>query len=305
MNAPQSAEYVATCVAAPSGLAEKLLKEIASLTENRGGRAVWTEWLSEGEAVDVFCTGLAADEWQETLCQKFGASLDIIVQPVAKRRKKLLLADMESTIIEQEMLDELAEVIGLRDQVAEITRRAMNGELDFAAALRERVSLLKDQPVSILTKVMERITLMDGAAALVSAMRRHDATCWLVSGGFTCFVQPVAVQLNFDEAYANTLVLRDGVIDGHVIEPILDKETKRALLENACARLNLSLDDTVTVGDGANDIPMLMACHNGGGLGVAYHAKPHVRRAVPNQINHGNLAALLYAQGYKREEVKG
>jgi phosphoserine phosphatase len=230
-----------------------------------------------------------------------GQSIDCIIQPAAGRRKKLLLADMESTIIEQEMLDELADTIGLRDKVAAITARAMNGELDFAAALKERAGLLKGLPVSVLDQVAKRMTIMPGAAELLAAMKQSGASAWLVTGGFACFAKPVADRLGFDRVFANELILCDGYITGEVAEPIVDKNTKKNLLSQASAELGLSLGETAAVGDGANDIPMLAACVEGGGLGVAYRAKPNVRAAIPHQINHSDLRALMYAQGYKDE----
>jgi phosphoserine phosphatase len=223
---------------------------------------------------------------------------DCIVQPAAGRQKKLLIADMESTIIEQEMLDELAETIGLRDKVAAITARAMNGELDFGAALKERVGLLRGLPATVLDDVAQRITLMPGADALLAVMKGKGATAWLVSGGFTCFAKPVAERLGFDRVFANELVIRNGTITGEVAQPILDKNSKKHLLEKASKELGLSLAQSIAVGDGANDIPMLSACSEGGGLGFAFHAKPNVRAVIAHQINHSDLRTILYAQGY-------
>jgi phosphoserine phosphatase len=248
-------------------------------------------------AADIFCEGLVEDARAALSAQIADQPIDVLVQPVHSRRKKLLLADMESTIIEQEMLDELADMIGQRATVAAITRRAMNGELDFAAALRERVALLKGQPERLLIDAAKKITLMSGAAALVQAMKAQGAQCWLVSGGFTCFAAEVAQKLGFDRFFANELLVREGKIVGTVTEPILDRNTKKARLMRACFELKITPADCLAVGDGANDIPMLEACNKGGGLGVAFQAKPKVRDAVPNQINHGDLSALVYAQG--------
>jgi phosphoserine phosphatase len=286
-------QTVATLV---SGVSMRLTPEIVNLCAAKldTGRMAW---LSEGIAADIFCDS-APDELRAALCETIGEQpIDVLVQPGATRRKKLLLADMESTIIEQEMLDELAGIIGQRDKVAAITRRAMNGELDFAAALRERVALLKGQPSSILDDVAKRITFMPGAEYLIAAMKAAGASCRLVSGGFTCFAQPIAARLGFDKVFANELVVRGGVITGEVVEPVLDKNAKKALLEQSCAELGFPLGASLAVGDGANDIPMLEACNAGGGLGVAYHAKPKVREAVANQLNHADLKALAWAQG--------
>jgi phosphoserine phosphatase len=174
----------------------------------------------------------------------------------------------------------------------------MNGELDFAAALRERVGLLRGLPVCVLEDVARRITMMPGAADLLVTMKKNGASAWLVSGGFTCFAEPVAKRLGFDRVIANELIVRDGMITGEVGEHIVDKDTKKRMLEKACAELGLSLRETATVGDGANDIPMLSACIEGGGLGVAYHAKPNVRAVIRHRVSHADLRALLYAQGY-------
>lgn len=291
-------EFVATLVA---GQGEPLSADFLQKISGQTGAARHAV-LDEGRAADLF---YADNPSADTLRQSFdGRVLDLFVQPVAGRRKKLLIADMESTIIEQEMLDELADMIGLRDKVAEITRRAMNGELDFAAALRERVALLKGKPAALLAESAQRITWMPGAQALIATMKAHGGQCWLVSGGFTCFVQPVAHQLGFDRSYANELVVQDGMITGDVADPILDKNAKETYLKKACAEGGLLLGSSVAVGDGANDVPMLAACHAGGGLGVAYHAKPNVRAVIPHQVNVGDLTALLYAQGYTREEIR-
>ncbi len=277
--------YVATLVAGSDSVLTKYILEglLASLPNAKSA------WLQEDKAVDIFYDGTSAFP---TI-----PNVDCIIQPAANRRKKLLLADMESTIIEQEMLDELADTIGIRDKVAAITARAMNGELDFRAALQERVSLLRGLPVCVLDDVAQRITYMSGAKELLAGMKAHGGKAWLVSGGFTCFAEPVAKQLGFDRVYANELIVRDGVITGGVGEPVIDKNSKKELLLKACAEYGLSLAETVTVGDGANDIPMLSTCNEGGGLGFAYHAKPNVRAVIPHQINHTDLRTILYAQG--------
>jgi phosphoserine phosphatase len=174
----------------------------------------------------------------------------------------------------------------------------MNGELDFGAALKERVGLLRGLSATVLNDVAQRITLMPGADALLTVMKGKGATAWLVSGGFTCFAKPVAERLGFDRVFANELVIRNGTITGEVAQPILDKISKKHLLEKASKELGLSLAQSIAVGDGANDIPMLSACNEGGGLGFAFHAKPNVRAVIPHQINHSDLRTILYAQGY-------
>lgn len=290
-------EWVATLVAGTgTELSPALVQSLADYVQKSGGTSPRTTWLTHNIAADItFQADTSPEVPRQILADQ---SVDCIVQLVKNRRKKLLVADMESTIIEQEMLDELAETIGLRDKVAAITARAMNGELDFAAALKERVGLLRGLPVCVLDDVARRMTLMSGAEALLKAMKAAGASAWLVSGGFTCFAQPIADRLGFDRVYANELVVRDGMITGDVAEPYLDKNSKKTYLEKACGELGLSLADTITVGDGANDVPMLAASNEGGGLGCAYHAKPNVRAVVPHQVNHGDLRVLAYAQGY-------
>jgi phosphoserine phosphatase len=254
-------------------------------------------WLAPGTACDIACD----DPTAETAArQAIGtAPIDVVFQPAVHRRKRLLLADMESTIIENEMLDELADFVGLRDQVSEITRRAMNGELDFVAALKARVALLKGLPVSVLEQAAERIRLMPGAAALVATMRAAGALTALVSGGFTVFAEPVAAQLGFDRVVANRLEIAGGRIAGTVAAPIVTRETKRDTLLALARECGIELADTLAIGDGANDLPMLQTA----GLGIAFHAKPAVAAASRWRLDHANLRGVLYAQGYRLEEI--
>jgi phosphoserine phosphatase len=225
--------------------------------------------------------------------------IDIVVQPEAVRRKKLFLADMDSTMIGQECIDELADFAGLKAHVAAITERAMRGEIAFEPALRERVALLKDLPVSVVDEVLQkRITLTPGGRELVGTMRAHGAWTCLISGGFTLFTNAIAAQIGFQENRANELVLHDGKFTGEVREPILGRATKLATLIELSESFDLDAMDTLVVGDGANDLGMIEQA----GLGVAYHAKPAVSAAAAARIDHGDLTALLYAQGYRREE---
>jgi phosphoserine phosphatase len=228
-----------------------------------------------------------------------GLPVDAVVQPNADRRKRLLIADMDSTMIGQECIDELADRVGLKARVAAITERAMHGDIAFEPALRERVALLEGLPASVVAEVIaERIRLTPGGPALVATMRANGAHTCLVSGGFTLFTERIAAMIGFDENRANRLVVADGRLTGRVEEPILGREAKLATLEDLTARLRLAPAATLAVGDGANDLAMLLAA----GLGVAYHAKPRVAAQAHARIDHGDLTALLYIQGYRREE---
>jgi phosphoserine phosphatase len=234
-----------------------------------------------------------------------GEPLDIalVADDISFRRRKLLVADMESTIIEQEMLDELADFIGARDKIAEITERAMRGEIDFEAALKARVGMLSGLDATVLDRVSARMTYMPGARTLVATMKAHGAYCALVSGGFTVFTSRIAQALGFDEHQANVLEIQDGKLTGRVREPILGRAAKRAAIERLTAKLGLDPAQTLAVGDGANDLDMLGAA----GLGVAFRAKPKVREATAAMengavITHGDLTSLLHLQGYRDDE---
>ena len=225
--------------------------------------------------------------------------IDVVVQPAAHRRKRLFLADMDSTMIQQECIDELADFVGLKAEVAAITERAMRGEIAFEPALRERVALLKNLPVGVVDEIIaNRITLTPGGRTLVQTMRAHGAYAGLVSGGFTLFTGPIAEKIGFDEHRANRLVIENERLAGRVEEPILGREAKFATLVELRERLGLSREDTLAVGDGANDLAMLGEA----GLGVAFHAKSAVAAAAHARIDHGDLTALLYIQGYAASE---
>ena len=228
------------------------------------------------------------------------ASLDVVVQPAVNRRKKLFLADMDSTMIGQECIDELAAFAGLKEHVAAITERAMRGEIAFEPALRERVALLKGLPVTVIDEVLrDRISLTPGARTLVGTMRAHGAHAALVSGGFTLFTDRVAAMIGFDENRANKLTIIDGhKLAGTVAEPIFGRDGKRAALIELRDELGLAPHETMAVGDGANDLDMIAEA----GLGVAYHAKPKVAEAAAARIDHNDLTALLYLQGYRSDE---
>lgn len=263
-----------------------------------GGDAVW---LNPGVAAEFPLPEMPANRW-EVWQGLQGLGVDLVVQAAAGRKKKLLLADMDSTMIQQECIDELADEAGVGAHVAGITARAMNGELDFESALRERVGLLKGLPVDVIARVIrDRITLMPGGPALVATMRANGAYAALVSGGFTAFTGAIAARLGFDENRANTLLHTDGLLTGEVAEPILGRAAKVQALEEIAARLGIGEDAVLAVGDGANDLGMLGRA----GAGVALHAKPVVAAECDLRINHGDLTALLYLQGYAREDFVG
>jgi phosphoserine phosphatase len=291
-------ELVATLIARP-GNAENLSSAVGRCLEflDNSKRVE----LAPDEAVDVAFIGDKPIQDLREHLQTFVADLpvDIVVQPVASRRKKLLVADMDSTVIGQECIDELADFAGLKEKVALITERAMRGEIEFEPALRERVALLKGLPASVVDRVLaERITLDPGAKLLVATMRANGARAILVSGGFTSFVDRIRTMVGFDESYANRLAETDGNLAGEVAEPILGRAAKLATLEDAIIRLDLDAEETLAVGDGANDLAMLGRA----GLGIAYHAKPKVAEAADARIDHNDLTALLFAQGYRRSE---
>jgi phosphoserine phosphatase len=260
-------------------------------------------WLDPGIAADLpFSAGRAADKdhviaaLRDTLVDR---AIDIIVQPVAHRRKRLLVADMDSTMIGQECIDELADTLGLKAQVAAITERAMRGDIEFAPALRERVALLKDLPARVIDGVLaSRISLTPGGPTLVRTMRANGAYTYLVSGGFSLFAERIAAMIGFDESRANRLIVADGRLTGQVEEPVLGADAKLAALREVAALRGIAAAQTLAVGDGANDLAMLGAA----GLGVAYRAKPVVAAKADARIEHGDLTALLYLQGYRREE---
>jgi phosphoserine phosphatase len=260
-----------------------------------GGDAVW---LDPGVAAEFALEAMPANLWE--VWDGFQAmGIDLAVQPAMGRKKRMLIADMDSTMIQQECIDELADEAGVGPYVAGITARAMNGELEFDAALRARVGLLRGLEEAVIARVIrERITLMPGGRALVSTMRGNGGYAALVSGGFTAFTGAIAGVLGFDENRANTLLVEDGRLTGAVAEPILGRAAKVQALEEISARLGISPAEAVAVGDGANDLGMLGLA----GMGVALHAKPSVQAECAVRVNHGDLTALLYLQGYRREE---
>ncbi|TMU96418.1 phosphoserine phosphatase SerB [Brucella haematophila] len=293
-----SASLIATLIANP---AKAALVPSLGIKASAAVNATGLYWLADGIACDIpLPSGLSADEADAALRAALdGAPVDVVVQEQDRRRKKILIADMDSTMIQQECIDELAEEAGLRDHVAAITARAMNGEIAFEPALRERVALLKGLPLQVIDKVIAtRITLTPGGPELVRTMRKHGAYTALVSGGFTSFTHRIAEMIGFNEDRAN-LLLDDGArLTGVVAEPILGREAKVERLEEIADRLGLSPDDAIAVGDGANDLGMIQLA----GTGVALHAKPAVAAQAKVRVDHGDLTALLYIQGYRKTD---
>jgi phosphoserine phosphatase len=297
---PSPVSHVLVLASAPRSrtLNEQVLRACAKIVD----RAAAPTWLDEGIAAEIALpisetldqTALLT-QIRESLAE---APVDLAIVPSRVRRKLLLLADMDSTMIEQECIDELAARVGLRAEVSAITERAMRGEIAFEPALRERVALLEGLPIGIVQEVLSGITLSPGARTLVRTMRRHGAHCCLVSGGFTLFTAPIAEKLGFHEHRANRLGLRQGSLTGKVEEPILGQGAKRDALVELRDRLALPREAVLAVGDGANDLAMLTEA----GWGVAYRAKPAVAAAAPFRIEHADLSALLYFQGYRRDE---
>lgn len=256
------------------------------------------QWLAADEACAFNIAEIPENRWQVWEDMQ-SLKTDMVIQPTATRRKKMLLADMDSTMIQQECIDELAEEAGVGAHVKDITARAMNGELDFEGALTERVALLKGLPESVIDQVLQtRITLMPGGKTLLATMKANGGYAALVSGGFTAFTSKVAAELGFDENRANTLIAENGTLTGEVGRPILGREAKVSALEEISKRLGISEADVLAVGDGANDLGMLGRA----GTGVALHAKPSVQAQCDVRVNFGDLTALLYLQGYAKSE---
>ncbi|MDN5926168.1 MAG: phosphoserine phosphatase SerB [Hyphomicrobiales bacterium] len=288
--------FIVTLISGPG----RLTPAIGTMAmEAIGASAI--DWLAEKTACEFgLPEGTDATAAEVHLREALAADpVDIVVQPATGRRRNILIADMDSTMIDQECIDELADEIGMKDHIAAITRRAMNGEIAFEPALRERVLLLKGLPVSVISKVLdERITLAAGGRELIATMKKNGAHTALVSGGFTAFTGAVAERLGFDENIANRLLEEGGKLAGKVAEPILGRQAKADALMKIAARLSLTPADAMAVGDGANDLDMIQLA----GSGVALHAKPSVAAQARIRIDHGDLTALLYIQGYRQSE---
>lgn len=287
--------FVATLIAAGK-LTDEVVREAIDRLDASGHDVGAPHWIDEHDAADVFFQGSLISARAELAKMDHGA-LDIVVQPSGDRIKKLIIADMDSTMIGCECIDELADYAGIKDQVAAITEKAMRGEVDFRGALTERVALLRGLDEEVLVQCrMERVRLTRGARTLVQTMKAHGARSVLVTGGFSAFAGPVGEAIGFDTVVANTLLIEGGKLTGTVGDPIVDKDAKLATLNSEAAAHGVPLAETLAVGDGANDIPMLTAA----GLGIAYHPHPAAAEAADAVVRHHDLTALLWAQGYSR-----
>ena len=294
-------EAVLTLIAGPeAGFDAALVDAVRDALSGVGINSARPDWLAPGLACDIEFQG-STDQAEAAAALAAGETpVDIIAQRTLDRRKRLLLADMESTIIRQETLVELGKLAGVGEEIAAITRRAMNGELDFADALRTRVAMLEGLPFSALEDVAGAIEPMPGALALVRTMRASGAWCMLVSGGFRVFTQRVAKLVGFDAEFGSQLETRDRKLTGRIIEPILDPDAKANVLVRTVVQRRMPLRAVLAVGDGANDLPMLEIA----GLGVAYHASPAVAARARTRLGHADLTGLLYAQGYRQSEIR-
>ncbi len=285
-------DSILVLIAAPGSGA--ITPELVSLIRDAGGKSF--NWLAPHEALEVE----AFPGLHETMVELRKFPVDVATVSIHNRRKRLLVADMDSTMIHQECIDELGIVAGVGKRIAEITKKAMRGELDFEGALKERVGLLKDLDAGVIDELLRtRITFMEGGKTLLATMKAHKAYTALISGGFTAFTSRVAAELGFHEHHANTLIIENGKLTGEVGLPILGQQAKVDGLRRLAKLHGIEPSDAIAVGDGANDLAML----SDAGLGVALHAKPHVQESSLIRINHGDLTALLYLQGYRKEQL--
>ncbi|MBL25240.1 MAG: phosphoserine phosphatase SerB [Rhodospirillaceae bacterium] len=292
-------DKVLTLIGEKGRLDETQISEVVATLAGMGAMIDPPNWLSYRTAVDLPFMGIECEDARDLAYEALGdVAVDAIAQPSEGRRKKLLVADMESTIIENEMLDELADEAGIRDRIADITARAMNGELDFEGAIKERVGLLAGLEEGALARTAKLIRITEGAENLIATMRENGAICALVSGGFTYYTAEIRERLGFNLDQANQLEIADGKLTGRVIEPILGRDAKEARLRALCDEHKIPIEASISVGDGANDLAMLAVA----GIGVAFHAKPLVAREASARVDHGDLTALLYIQGYRDDD---
>lgn len=290
---PDQTMYAISLIAAPGGLDPAL---VTSLQTAFGAGSA--QWLAPDEAAE-FPVISTPSNFGDVRAEIAPMGVDLNIVPASNRKKRLLIADMDSTMIGQECIDELADEAGFGARVADITARAMNGELDFESAIDERVGLLKGLPLTVIQSVLEtRITLAPGGETLLRTMKANGAYAALVSGGFVQFTSAIAARLGFDENRANTLLEDGDTLSGKVQRPILGQEAKVDALNDITAKLKITTEDAIAVGDGANDLAMIHRA----GMGVALHAKPTVAAAAPIKVNHGDLTSLLYLQGYAKTD---
>lgn len=284
-------------------LDQSLVDGLRKHLEGEGAETGDPRWLCADQACEFPIANIAAELAEETARRvMLGRLVDVLVQPGESddwpRRKRLLLSDMDSTLVQSETLDELAMLTGVGKEVAEITNRSINGELNFIDALNERLMLLRGVPVSLARQVLEETRLMPGAQTLAATMRKNGAACVLVSGGFDIFAEPVIRWAGFDHQVSNALVVQDGKLTGQVVQPVVSPNVKKETLLDQAARRKIPMNATLAVGDGANDIPMLLEA----GMGIAFRPRPVVAKQARFRVEHGDLTALLYAQGYHRDE---
>lgn len=289
-----------TLVARPGALTASIVAETRAALNAAGARSAETVWLSADRAADIIFDGITCEDAEKAAVEALGDQpVDRVSLPLEGRRKKLLVADMDSTILVNETLDEIAASVGIGEQVAEITARSMRGELNFEESLRERVALLAGRDASIIENVLESISLSPGAACFIATMGQAGATTALVSGGFTMFTDRVKGWLGFDIAVANNFEIIDGQLTGGLDGPIIGRETKLDMLNSLAEKSGLNLSEALTIGDGANDLAMIEAA----GLGIAYLGKPVLRERARARIDHTDLRTALYFQGFSDDEI--
>lgn len=294
-------DYVLTLIAKPGDVAldDSTVSTVRRALQSLNVESDAADWLCPGVAFDIPYARLSPMAAETSVRQSLtGMPVDIVAQRTYRRRKRLLVADMDSTIVQGETLDELAAFAGVKDQIAAITKRAMQGELDFAQALKERVAMLRGLDESCLAKTMAAVELTPGARTLIATMRKDGAVTALISGGFSYFTDRIRERVGFDTSLGNSLEIVGGKLTGHVLPPIVDRNTKLQMLEDMAGQLELGMSDTMAIGDGANDAPMLAAA----GTGIAYHGHQVAREAARARLDIADLTGALYAQGYRKDE---